>query len=51
MARWEYRSIVRGTEYLINVIVPSTLADGDHPLTMLYGLQATQAGVLITTKK
>jgi uncharacterized protein (TIGR03437 family) len=46
-----FAGLVGPGEYLINVIVPSGLADGDHPLTMLYGLQAPQAGVLITTKK
>jgi hypothetical protein len=35
---------------LINVVVPQ-LADGDHPLIMLYGGVQTQGGVMITTKQ
>ena len=46
-----FAGLVGPGEYLINVIVPGTLADGDHPLTILYGGAQTQAGVLITTKK
>jgi len=46
-----YAGLVGPGEYLINVVVPSTLADGDHPLTMLYGGVQTQSGVMITTKK
>ncbi len=46
-----FAGLVAPGEYLINIIVPGSLADGDHPLTMLYGGVQTQAGVLITTKQ
>ena len=46
-----FAGLVGPGEYLINVIVPTTLADGDHPLTMLYAGSQTQTGVMITTKK
>jgi uncharacterized protein (TIGR03437 family) len=46
-----YAGLVGPGEYLINVIVPTTLADGDHPLTMLFAGSQTQSGVMITTKQ
>ncbi|HTB10697.1 MAG TPA: IPT/TIG domain-containing protein [Bryobacteraceae bacterium] len=45
-----FAGLVYPGEYLINVVVPGGLADGDHAVTMLYGGVQTQSGVLITTK-
>jgi uncharacterized protein (TIGR03437 family) len=46
-----FAGLVAPGEFLINIIVPTGLADGDHPLIMLYGGVQTQTGVLITTKQ
>jgi uncharacterized protein (TIGR03437 family) len=46
-----YAGLVGVGEYLINVVVPSGIADGDHAIEMFYGGVETQSGVLITTKQ
>ncbi len=38
-------------EFQMNVTVPASLADGDHPITATYNGATTQAGVLITIAK
>jgi uncharacterized protein (TIGR03437 family) len=45
-----FAGVVAPGEYLINVIVPQ-LADGDHPVVMLYSGVQTQTGVMLTTKQ
>ncbi len=44
----QYYSLVAVGEYLLNVTVPASLADGDQPLTATYDGFITQAGTLIT---
>ena len=46
-----FAGLVAPGEYQFNVVVPSTLADGDQPITAKYSGQATQSGSLITIKK
>ncbi len=43
-----YAGVLFPGEYQINVVVPSTLADGDQPITLSYDGLTTQSGLLIT---
>ena len=47
-AQVQYAGLVAPGEFQFNVVVPSTLADGDQPITATYNGSATQAGTLIT---
>jgi uncharacterized protein (TIGR03437 family) len=38
-------------EFQFNVVVPSTLADGDEPVTATYNGATTQPGTMITVKR
>jgi uncharacterized protein (TIGR03437 family) len=44
----QFAGLVAPGEYQFNVVVPSTLANGDQSITATYGGQTTQAGTLIT---
>jgi uncharacterized protein (TIGR03437 family) len=44
----QFAGLVAPGEYQLNVVVPSSLADGDQSITASYGSQATQAGTLVT---
>jgi uncharacterized protein (TIGR03437 family) len=50
-AQVAFAGLVAPGEYLINVVVPGSLANGDHPVVILYGGVQTQTGVLITTQQ
>jgi uncharacterized protein (TIGR03437 family) len=42
--------LVAPGEFLFNVVVPATLADGDQPITATYNGLTTQPGTLITVQ-
>ena len=44
----QFAGLVAPGQYQFNVVVPSTLADGDQTVTATYGGAVTQAGTLIT---
>ncbi len=46
-----FAGLVAPGEFQFNIVVPSTLADGDQPITAKYSGQSTQPGSLITIKK
>jgi uncharacterized protein (TIGR03437 family) len=46
-----YYSLVAPGEFLFNVVVPGSLADGDQPITATYNGSSTPAGTLITIHK
>lgn len=43
-----YQGLVQAGVYQINVIVPSSLANGDQPVVATIGNQTTQSGVLVS---
>jgi uncharacterized protein (TIGR03437 family) len=43
-----FAGLVAPGEFQFNVVVPSSLADGDQPIVATYNGAATQAGTLIT---
>jgi uncharacterized protein (TIGR03437 family) len=43
-----FAGLVAAGEYQFNIVVPSSLANGDQSITAFYGGQTTQAGTLIT---
>ena len=47
-AEVQFAGLVGPGEYQFNVVVPSTLADGDQPVTANYNGLSTQTGTLIT---
>ena len=47
-AEVQFAGLVGPGEYQFNVVVPSTLADGDQPVTATYNGLSTQTGTLIT---
>ena len=47
-AEVEFAGLVGPGEYQFNVVVPSSLADGDQPVTATYNGLSTQTGTLIT---
>ena len=46
-----FAGLVAPGEFQINLVVPSSLADGDHPITASYNGATTQAGVSIAVQK
>jgi len=44
----QYYSLVAPGEFLFNVVVPASLADGDQPITATYNGLTTQPGTLIS---
>jgi uncharacterized protein (TIGR03437 family) len=44
----QFAGLVAVGEYQFNVVVPSSLANGDQSITATYNGQNTQAGTLIT---
>jgi uncharacterized protein (TIGR03437 family) len=44
----QFAGLVAPGEYQFNVVVPSTLAKGDQPITASYNGQSTQPGTLLT---
>jgi uncharacterized protein (TIGR03437 family) len=44
----QYAGLAAPAEYRFNVFVPSSLADGDQPVTASYGGLTTQTGAVIT---
>jgi uncharacterized protein (TIGR03437 family) len=44
----QYYSLVAPGEFLFNVVVPASLADGDQPITATYNGSTSQPGTLIT---
>jgi uncharacterized protein (TIGR03437 family) len=44
----QFAGLVGPGEYQFNVVIPSTLGNGDQPITATYGGSATQPGTLIT---
>jgi uncharacterized protein (TIGR03437 family) len=44
----QFAGLVAVGQYQFNVVVPSSLADGDQSITAAYGGQSTQAGTLLT---
>ena len=46
----QFAGLVAVGQYQFNVVVPSTLADGDQSITAAYSGQTTQAGTLITIR-
>jgi uncharacterized protein (TIGR03437 family) len=46
-----FAGLVSPGEFQFNVVVPSSLADGDQPVTATYNGQSTQSGTLITIQK
>ncbi len=44
----QFAGLVAPGQYQFNVAVPSSLADGDQPITATYSGQTTQAGTVIT---
>jgi uncharacterized protein (TIGR03437 family) len=49
-ASLQYAGLAAPGEYQFNVFVPSSLADGDQPITASYGGLTTQAGAVITVQ-
>jgi uncharacterized protein (TIGR03437 family) len=45
-----FAGLVAPGQFQFNVLVPGSLADGDHPMTATYSGSATQAGVLLTVQ-
>jgi len=45
-----FAGLVAPGEFQFNVVVPSSLADGDQPILATYNGFATQAGTLITVQ-
>jgi uncharacterized protein (TIGR03437 family) len=46
----QFAGLVAPGEFQFNVVVPSSLANGDQSVTVTYGGQTTQAGTLITVQ-
>jgi uncharacterized protein (TIGR03437 family) len=47
-AEVQFAGLVFPGQYQFNVVVPSTVGDGDQPLTVTYGGSSTPTGILIT---
>jgi uncharacterized protein (TIGR03437 family) len=47
----QFAGLVAPGEFQFNVVVASSLANGDQSITANYGGQATQAGTLVTIQK
>jgi len=47
-AKVQYAGLAYPGEFQFNVVIPSSLANGDQPITATYGNGTTQTGVLIT---
>ena len=45
-----FAGLVSDGEFQFNVVVPSTLADGDQPITATYNGASTQPNTLITVQ-
>jgi len=43
-----FAGLVAAGEYQINIVVPASLSDGDHPVVATYGGSSTQTGALIS---
>ena len=46
-----YAGLVAPGEFQFNVVVPTSLATGDQPITAAYGGLSTQAGAMITIQQ
>jgi uncharacterized protein (TIGR03437 family) len=46
-----FAGLVAAGQFQFNVVVPSTLADGDQPISASYNSVATKSGTLITIQR
>ena len=46
----QYAGLIGPGEFQFNVVVPNSLANGDQPVTVIYGGSTTQPGTLITVQ-
>ena len=46
-----FAGLVPPGQFQFNVVVPASLADGDHPMTAAYSGSSTQAGVLLPVQR
>jgi uncharacterized protein (TIGR03437 family) len=49
-SRLQYASLSAVGEFQFNVYIPSSLADGDQPITATYGGFTTPTGTLLTVQ-